>query len=206
MSKKNILIIIFLFLIYFIFYSFSYSHSVSQELEENLFRLHIIANSDSEEDQALKLYVRDKVVNYLHQFSFSSKSELISFINNNIAELENVVNDSINEKGYSYPFSIEISNSFFPKKDYNNIHLPAGSYDGLKIKIGESDGKNWWCVLFPPMCLIDSNTCELSQESNNILEDSISEETYSIISDEKKPCTFKFKIVDIINNLCYILT
>lgn len=138
MTKKNFLIIILLFLIYFIFYSFSYSYSVSQELQENLFRLHIIANSDSEEDQNLKLYVRDKVIEYLHKFTFSSKEDLISYLNSNISSLENVVQKAIQEKGYSYPFSIKISNSYFPKKDYNNIHLPSGNYDGLKIKIGDS--------------------------------------------------------------------
>lgn len=139
MTKKNFLIIILLFLIYFIFYSFSYSYSVSQELQENLFRLHIIANSDSEEDQNLKLYVRDKVIEYLHKFTFSSKEDLISYLQNNISSLENIVQQAIHEKGYSYPFSIEISNSYFPQKDYNNIHLPSGNYDGLKIKIGDSE-------------------------------------------------------------------
>lgn len=151
MSKKNILIITLLFIIYFIFYSFSYSYSVSQELQENIFRLHIIANSDSEEDQNLKLYVRDKVIEYLHQFSFKSKENLISFLNENISEIEKVVQSAIQEKGYSYPFSIEISNSFFPQKDYNNIHLPSGSYDGLKIKIGESNRKKL------VVCSISSN-------------------------------------------------
>ncbi|MCI8291224.1 MAG: stage II sporulation protein R [Clostridia bacterium] len=139
MSKKSIIIIIFLFLIYFIFYSISYSYSISQELEENVFRLHIIANSDSVEDQELKLYVRDKVIEYLHQFSFSSKQDLINFLNENKTEIENVVQKSINEKGYSYPFSLEISNSFFPKKEYGNIELPSGIYDGLRIKIGDSN-------------------------------------------------------------------
>lgn len=201
MSKKSIIIIIFLFLIYFIFYSISYSYSISQELEETVFRLHIIANSDSKEDQELKLHVRDNVIEYLNQFSFSSKEDLIKFLNENTSKIENVVQKSINEKGYSYPFSIEICNSFFPKKEYNNIDLPSGKYDGLKIKIGNSNGKNWWCVLFPPMCLIDSTTCKLPEESNLVLEESISEETYSTISSNTKPYTFKFKIVDFINNI-----
>lgn len=139
MSKKTIIIIIFLFLIYFIFYSISYSYSVSQELEENVFRLHIIANSDSKEDQELKLYVRDNLIEYLHQFSFSSKENLISFLNTNQKEIEDIIQKSITEKGFSYSFSLEISNSFFPKKEYGNIELPSGIYDGLKVKIGDSN-------------------------------------------------------------------
>lgn len=138
MTKKSFLIIIFLFILYFLFYSVSYSYSVSQELQENVFRLHIIANSDSNEDQELKLYIRDKVVEYLSSFNFSSKAEMIEFLNNHKSEIEKITLDSISEKGFSYPVSIEICNSFFPKKIYANITLPSGNYDGLKIKIGNS--------------------------------------------------------------------
>ena len=119
-----------------------------------LYLVHIIANSDSEEDQNLKLYVRDKVVEYLHQFNFSSKEELISFLSENTSSLETIVQEAIHEKGYSYPFSIEISNSYFPKKDYNNVHLPSGNYDGLKIKIGESERKEL------VVCTISSNVSD----------------------------------------------
>lgn len=151
MTKKTIITIIFLFLIYFIFYSISYSYSVSQELEKSVFRLHIIANSDSTEDQELKLYVRDNLIEYLHQFSFQSKEDLINFLNTNQKEIESVIQKSITEKGFSYPFTLEISNSFFPKKEYNNIELPSGIYDGLRIKIGDSERKKL------VVCLISTN-------------------------------------------------
>ena len=81
MKNKKILLILIIFIFYFIFYSFSYSYSISNDLEKNLFRLHILANSDSTEDQELKLYVRNKVIDYLHQYSFNNKSELITFLN-----------------------------------------------------------------------------------------------------------------------------
>ena len=73
-------------------------------------------------------------------------------------ELNQVIQSAINQKGYNYNFTIEIGNSFFPQKKYENIILPSGYYDGLKIKIGKAEGKNWWCVLFPPMCLINEST------------------------------------------------
>lgn len=136
---KKISLITILFIIYFIIYSCFYSYSISSELEENLFRLHIIANSDSKEDQELKLYVRDNIIEYLHQFSFNSKNDIINFLKENKTDIENIVQKSLNEKGYEYPFSIEICNSFFPKKEYNNIELPSGTYDGLKVKIGDSN-------------------------------------------------------------------
>lgn len=201
MKNKKILLILIIFIFYFIFYSFSYSYSISNDLEKNLFRLHILANSDSAEDQELKLYVRNKVIDYLHQYSFNNKSELITFLNNNQLSLQKVIDDAIKEKGYSYTSSFEIENSFYPQKQYENITLPAGNYDGLKIKIGKAEGKNWWCVLFPPMCLINNSTCSLPEESEILLDNSLTEESCSVISSNSSKYKFKFKIIEFINNL-----
>lgn len=201
MKNKKILLILIIFIFYFIFYSFSYSYSISNDLEKNLFRLHILANSDSTEDQELKLYVRNKVIDYLHQYSFNNKSELITFLNNNQLSLQKVIDDAIKEKGYSYTSSFEIENSFYPQKQYENITLPAGNYDGLKIKIGKAEGKNWWCVLFPPMCLINNSTCSLPEESEILLDNSLTAESYSVISSNSSKYKFKFKIIEFINNL-----
>lgn len=201
MKLKKMLIIFVLFLLYFIFNSISYSYSISNDLEKNLFRLHIIANSDSEEDQNLKLFVRDNVINYLKNYQFSDKNELINFLKTHENELNQVIKSAINQKGYNYNFTIEIGNSFFPQKKYENIVLPSGYYDGLKIKIGKAEGKNWWCVLFPPMCLINKSTCELPEESELILENSLSEECNSIVASNNQNYKFKFKIVDFLNSL-----
>lgn len=201
MKNKKILLILFLFILYFIFYSFSYSYSISNDLEKNIFRLHIIANSDSIEDQELKLYVRNKVIDYLHQYSFNNKSELIEFLNKNQSNLQNIIDTAIKENGYSYTSSYEIENSFYPQKQYENITLPAGNYDGLKIKIGKAAGKNWWCVLFPPMCLINDSTCSLPEESEILLNNSLSEESCSVISSNNSKYKFKFKIIELINNI-----
>lgn len=201
MNAKKIFIILFLFIFYFIFYSFSYSYSVSNNLEDTLFRLHVIANSDSKEDQDLKIYIRDKVVTYLKNFSFNNKKELIEFLNSHQSELQQIIDSAIAEQGYQYTASFEIGNSYYPQKKYENIILPSGYYDGLKIKIGKAEGKNWWCVLFPPMCLIDSSTCELSEESEIILENTLSNESNSLVSSNESNYKFKFKLVDFINNL-----
>lgn len=201
MKLKKLLIIFILFLLYFIFNSISYSYSISNNLEESLFRLHIIANSDSEEDQNLKLFVRDNIINYLKNYKFSNKEELITFLNEHKTELNEIIKSSIAQKGYNYNFTIEIGNSFFPQKKYENIILPSGYYDGLKIKIGKAEGKNWWCVLFPPMCLINESTCELPEESELVLQNSLSEESNSVVSSDTQKYKFKFKIVDFFNNL-----
>lgn len=201
MKLKSILIMLFLFIVYFIFYSISYSYSVSDDLEEELFRLHIIANSDSEEDQTLKIAVRDNIVNYLNTLSFTTKNELVNYLSNNKDEIQHIVQNTIKENGYNYSSTIEIGNSFYPQKVYENVTLPSGYYDGLRIKIGNAEGKNWWCVLFPPMCLINKTTCELPEESELILQNTLSEETNSVITSSTSTYKFKFKIIDFLNNL-----
>lgn len=200
MKFKKIFIILLLFSLYFIFSSITYSYSISNDLEKNLFRLHIVANSDSDEDQNLKLYVRDIVVNYLKSNNFNTKNDLINFLNTHQSELSQIIQSAIYQKGYSYNFSIEIGNSFFPQKKYENIILPSGYYDGLKIKIGNAEGKNWWCVLFPPMCLINNSSCKLTEESELILENSLSPESNLVVSSNTQNYKFKFKIIDFFNN------
>lgn len=200
MKFKSILLIMSLFIIYFVFFSISYSHSVSSNLKKELFRLHIIANSDSDGDQELKIYVRDKVVSYLNSLSFKTKQELIEYISSHQMELQQVVQTAISETGYSYSSTIEIGNSFYPQKQYKNVILPSGYYDGLRIKIGNAEGKNWWCVLFPPMCLIDKSTCELPEESKLILHNNLTDEATSVITSAAPVYKFKFKIIDFINS------
>lgn len=201
MTKKHFLLIFLMFILFFLFYTISYSHSISEDLSENIFRLHVIANSDSDEDQSFKIYVRDTIVKYLGNYSFKNKSELILFLNNNKSEIENIVENCMKEKNISYNFSIEVGNSFFPEKKYANLTMPAGYYDGLKIKLGKAEGKNWWCVLFPPMCLIDSSTCKLTEESEELLNTSLNEETESLVLSDKPTYQVKFKLVNIMNSL-----
>ena len=200
MNYKTIFFIFTLFILYFIFYSISYSHSISEDLQKQLFRLHIIANSNSSEDQELKIKVRDNIVKYLNSLSFTNKNDLINYISAHKEDINKIVSDTILENGYTYSSSIEISNSFYPQKKYNNIILPSGYYDGLSVKIGKANGKNWWCILFPPMCLINESTCKLSNDSKSLLNQNLNQETNSVIAANTINYKFKFKIIDFVNN------
>lgn len=194
--------LIFLLLIVFIFFSvFSYGKTVSTSLKNNIFRLHILANSDSTLDQSLKLKVRDNIINYLENLCINcnSKSDYIDIINKNIVNLKNVVNQTILENGYKYSSDIEIGNFYFPTKHYGNISYPAGFYDGLKIKIGESKGQNWWCSLFPPLCFTDISSGIIDEESKENLKNNISLEEFSIISSNNNIYKFKFKLIEFLN-------
>lgn len=201
MKLKSIFLILLLFIIYFIFNSFSYSHSISNNLEENLFRLRVVANSDSISDQNLKLQVRNNILNYLSKFNFSNKNETILYLQTHKYDIEKIISQTITDNGFNYTFEYEISNSFYPARKYNSITLPSGNYDGLQIKIGKASGKNWWCILFPPMCLIDSSTCQLEENPNTLLSTNLDNESNNLIQSSQFEYKFKFKIVDFFNSL-----
>lgn len=201
MKLKSVFLIFLLFIIYFIFSSISYSSTISNDLENHLFRLRVVANSNSEEDQNLKLKVRDNILNYLNQFSFKTKEETITHLENNKKDIEKIISKTIQENGFNYTYEYEISNSFYPQRYYNSITLPSGNYDSLQIKLGKAEGKNWWCILFPPMCLINSSTCELEETPDTLSESNLSTESTEVIQSNKSTYKIKFKIIDFINNL-----
>ncbi len=195
---KYTLILVFL-LISFIFITLSsYANTISNDLSNNFFRLHILANSDSEEDQALKLNVRDNIIEYMNTLTFSglSKSEVITLVNENLSKFQEIAENTIKSQGYSYPVSLEVGNFYFPTKIYGNISLPSGYYDALKIEIGEAKGKNWWCSLFPPLCFVDISAGIIDETAEENLKANLSDEEFAIITSDDETVKFKFRIVE----------
>ena len=178
------LIIVLLLLILFIFISaISYVSAVSNNIANGVFRLHVIANSDSPEDQNLKYIVRDELIKYMNTLAkdCNSKQEVIEIAKNNISNFENIAKKTIKDNGFNYNVTVEIGNFDFPTKTYGDITLPAGTYDSLKIKIGKSEGQNWWCVMFPPLCFVDVTTGIVPEESKKEMKEAMPEEEYSLI-------------------------
>lgn len=198
---KNFFIICILFISFVLVTATSYANSIFNDLSKNVFRLHIIANSDSSEDQLLKLKIRDSIINYMKiaTKNANSKEEIINFCKNNLDELKNIAIQVIKENGYEYDVNIEIGNFYFPTKDYANISLPAGNYDALRIKIGNATGKNWWCSLFPPLCFVDISSGVLEDEDSKVLKENLNSEEYSLITNTSDEMKLKFKIIEIIN-------
>ena len=198
---KKFSTIFILLLIYLFFYVFSYASNVSNNLETNIFRLHILANSDSLEDQSLKLKVRDNIISYLEKKcdNCKSKRDFIEVINSNLDNLKLIAQNTILEYGFNYPVEIEIGNFYFPTKHYGNISLPAGYYDGLKIKIGNAEGQNWWCSLFPPLCFTDVSSGIIDEEAEENLKENISEEEFSIVSSSNGIYKLKFRLIEFLN-------
>ena len=210
MKKKLnfILILTILIFLYIVLLSFNYSKAISSNLSDSVFRLHIIANSDSSADQELKLKVRDKIIEYMNTLTSSSsdKKDVISIVNNHLDSFKEIALNTIKENGYNYDVNIEIGNFHFPTKSYGDISFPAGNYDALKIEIGDAIGQNWWCVLFPPLCFVNSSTGVVPDDSKNTLKENINSESYEIISegnnsnDNTSDIKIKFKIIEFFNN------
>ena len=199
------LIIVLLLLILFIFISaISYVSAVSNNIANGVFRLHVIANSDSPEDQNLKYIVRDELIKYMNTLAkdCNSKQEVIEIAKNNISNFENIAKKTIKDNGFNYIVTVEIGNFDFPTKTYGDITLPAGTYDSLKIKIGKSEGQNWWCVMFPPLCFVDVTTGIVPEESKKEMKEAMPEEEYSLISNtNNSEVNFKFKLIEFFENI-----
>ncbi|MBR3152046.1 MAG: stage II sporulation protein R [Clostridia bacterium] len=201
-KKYQTHIILTILFIYFVTISaISYSNAVFSDISDSVFRLHVIANSNTDGDQALKLKVRDSVLEYINSntSNLKSKEEFIEFTQLNIQKIQEIAEDRVKQEGYTYTVSVEIGNFYFPTKEYENITLPSGNYDGLKIKIGKAEGKNWWCVMFPPLCLLDNSSCKMEKKSLEILNKALSNEEYSIISENTPNIKLKFKIIELFN-------
>lgn len=180
----------------------SYANDVSKDLSDNFFRLHILANSDSDSDQALKLKVRDNIISYMNTLSYDglNKNEAIELTNSHLIAFQEIAEKTIAGEGYNYDVKLEVGNFYFPTKEYGNISLPAGYYDALKIEIGEAKGQNWWCSLFPPLCFVDISAGIIDEESEEYLRENLSEDEFSIITDDSGDVKFKFKIIELLNN------
>lgn len=198
---KNLIILFILFITFFIVTAYSYATNVSKGLAEDIFRLHIIANSDSEEDQTLKLKVRDAILEYMKTLTedTSDKQAVIKLSKNHTEDFKQIAEKIIQENGYDYSVNIEIGNFYFPTKYYGNISLPAGNYDALKIEIGDAKGQNWWCSLFPPLCFVSVSSGVIDEEGEEYLKENLSEEEFAIVSNTSDEVQFKFKIIEMIN-------
>ena len=200
---KMVTILTFLFFIYTTICAISYADYISTDIADSVFRLHVIANSDSDVDQNLKYTVRDNLLEYMNELcvNCSTKEEAISIAQQNIESFKQIALDTIKNEGFDYSVNVRIGNFEFPTKHYGDISLPAGYYDALRVEIGEAKGQNWWCVMFPPLCFTDVSSGIVPEESKEDLEETLTDEEFSIVSDNNSfDIKVKFKILEILNN------
>jgi stage II sporulation protein R len=163
------------------------------EIRGSVLRLHILANSDSVSDQNLKLKVRDKILSESGELftATQNKTQAIADIKKNLDKIKEVAQNEVYSEGYQYPVNVELVNMYFTTKTYGDITLPAGDYDAVRILIGTAKGHNWWCVLFPPLCL---PSAEGTVKLNNVLNNN---QTRIVKGNSKPRIKIKFKAVEI---------
>ena len=200
---KRFLVLSFLLMLYISVSALSYTNAVCTNIADSVFRLHVVANSDTDADQNLKYIVRDSIINYINEISknASCKEEVIKIAQNNIENIEAIALKTIQDNGYNYSIKVSVGNFVFPSKQYGDITLPPGYYDALKIEIGEAKGQNWWCVMFPPLCFVDISSGIVPDESKEIMKDNMNNEEFSLISKSDTEVKIKFKIVEVLQNL-----
>lgn len=184
------------------FYTKVYSDTIQKDIADKVIRFHVIANSDLEYDQNLKLKVRDNILN---EFKYElnkcqSADETRSFLEKNMNGIIECAQNTIEYYGFNYTVKASIENDMFPTKVYGNVTFPAGEYKALKVIIGNGEGKNWWCVMFPPLCFVDVSKKVIPEENKEQLKNILTEDEYDLIfksdSEQNLPIKIKFKIVE----------
>ena len=161
---------------------------LQEHLADEVLRFHVLANSDSEADQAQKLAVRDAVLDYLEAEmpQASDEEETERWIRGHVDEIGAVSRDAAAASGTDYPVSAAVMTCWFPDKTYGDLTFPAGNYKALRIEIGEAEGHNWWCVLYPALCFMDSTNAVVPEEGRQKLKNVLTEEEYSRITADTK--------------------
>lgn len=177
----------------------AYMDSTEAALAEGVIRLHVIANSDSTQDQTLKLKVRDKILSECGAlFEENEKIDTVrGDIVTNLDYIEKIAKKEVEKNGFDYDVDVSFGKSQFPRKEYGNVTLPAGEYQALIVKIGEASGKNWWCVLFPPLCFVDETCVGISDESNSALKSQLGKNTYDMVTSDGTAVEFRMKTYEL---------
>lgn len=203
-NLKRIFIVLFLLFLFVLMSAISYVDAISTNISNSVFRLHVIANSDEPCDQELKYKVRDSLLEYMNEISTNciSKDEVIKLAKLHQEDFNKIAKEVVENNGYNYDVNIKIGNFDFPTKNYGDISLPSGSYEALRVEIGEAKGQNWWCVMFPPLCFIDVTSGIVPDESKEYMEDNLSTEEYDLISKtDNSTIKFKFSLIEMFQNL-----
>lgn len=155
-----------------------------QDLAKEVLRFHVLANSDKEEDQNLKMKVKEAVLQYMEEELPTSDSLEMTkmWVLSHIGELEEIAEEMIKNEGFTYPVCAKVMKCQFPEKTYGDITFPAGTYEALRIEIGEAKGQNWWCVLYPNLCFFDTVHAVVPEEGKRQLEEVLEEDTYDRIT------------------------
>lgn len=176
------------------------NEALAARIAPELLRFHVLANSNRNDDQKLKLKVRTLLLNSIYEGlgENASLEETKNYVMEHQRELEITAENYMKELGYDYPAHIEVINCYFPTKTYGDMVFPCGTYEAVRVEIGKGKGHNWWCVLYPPLCFVDSSYGVVPQNSKEILIESLDQSDYKQLLKEKPEIHVRFKLVDLI--------
>lgn len=174
------------------------SQKMQKEIAKEILRLHVVANSDNEEDQKLKMEVKETVVTYLRgrMSDATSVKEAREEIRKHLPEIEQIAKEKMQTEGFEYEAKAELCECYFPIKQYGDLTFPAGEYEALRVNLGESAGKNWWCVMYPSLCFVDSTYQVVPDSSKEKLKSSLTQEEYNSLLDGGEDVRYCSKIVE----------
>ena len=200
---KPIVILTAMMLVLFLVFGLMPVHGES-EIYDNVLRLHVLANSDSEEDQALKLKVRDTILEHCSPRLAACKDRAEA--EDTVLAMENeilaVAQKTIFDAGYDYGVSVTLGEEEYPKRTYDSLCFPSGEYLSLRVCIGEAEGQNWWCVLFPPLCLQAASIKTREEAESAFVAAGFTPEQYKIITEtDKVTYRVRFKFLEIFEDL-----
>lgn len=201
-KQKSIGVILILCVIFT--FTGGYLYKKYNSLNNKVVRFHVLANSDTNIDQSVKLKVKDSVIKYVQPLLENSESldESKSILNHNKEKIIKIANKVLAENGQVYTASAELGKFDFPVKSYGDIVFPSGEYEAFRIVLGEGEGKNWWCVMFPPLCFVDTKNAIAEEEMEKKLEKVLTKEEIQEISQNKeKAPKLKLKSAEFINKL-----
>lgn len=176
--------------------------ATQQELASHVVRFHVLAESDSEEDQKLKLLVKTAVLEYMEQplARASSAEEALEILDRYTDDIIRVASDTLTKQGSTLSVKAGTELVYFPEKTYGDLTFPAGYYTAYRILLGSGGGQNWWCVLYPPLCFIDVTHCIVPEESKEEIKSFLNEEEYALITtnlpDEQNTVEIRFRLLD----------
>ena len=199
-STKKILICAFVILAVALFAGLFPVHG-EEEIYDTVVRLHVLANSDSEADQELKLKVRDRVIELVSPTveECKTQTEAIAAIGGIMDSLEAAAEEVVAEEGYDYDVSILMGEEYYPTRTYESCAFPEGKYVSLRVCIGDAEGQNWWCCLFPPLCLSAASEGDDEDNEEAFVSVGLTSDQYKLITESEQPkYKVRFKILEVI--------
>lgn len=199
--QRTLLLSVSCFLLAFlcsILWGYQKDGNLNERIAPQLLRFHVLANSNSRKDQQLKTEIKSLILERLQDCSADSKEAMCTYIEEHKQELEAYADTYLTAKGYDYGVTVSLTQAYFPTKAYGDLVLPCGTYDTVQVELGKGRGRNWWCVLYPRLCFIDSTHAVLPEHSRQELKNLLSEEDYYAVLEEPVQIRFRLKLLELV--------